>query len=231
MTTLYLIRHGETPNNKHACYNGCRSDQPISDRGVAQAKYLSAALEDTRIDAIYCSPLRRARQTAEILCGTRALPLQVRQEIREMDMGALDGVSFEEARRTHPDIPKNWNSNPDAVQMPDGENFGEVLDRALPAIFEIVRENRGKTVAVVAHGTLLRLVTAALFGLPVARKSEVENLFNTAYHRLEIDDSGFVTVSAYNEHAHLPTELFPSSYAALPSLLGKRFFCAALKKE
>ena len=228
MTTVYLIRHGETANNKQDCYNGCRSDQPLSERGVLQAQHLAAALAEVPFEAIYCSPLIRAVQTAEILRGTRPMTLTVNECIREMDMGDFDGVSYEEVRRRRPDISANWNKNPDAVKMPGGESFAEALARSLPAVLAIIRASRDKTVAVVAHGTLLRLLMAALLGLPLSRKAEMDNLCNTGYYRISVTDDGQVTLEASNECAHLPRELLPTWYRT-PAMTGARAYLGALK--
>ena len=59
MTTLYLVRHGETDNNKAACFNGSKTDQPLNGRGLAQAASLAAPFAEILPDVIFSSPLRR----------------------------------------------------------------------------------------------------------------------------------------------------------------------------
>ena len=119
-----------------------------------------------------------------------------------MDMGAYDGVSFAEVRVRDPELMANWNRAD--VQMPGGECFSKVQERVFHTIVGLVAKNRGKTLAVVAHGTLLQLFLMRLWQVPWQEKSTLPILHNAGYAALQIADDGHVTLLCYDEIGHLP---------------------------
>ena len=234
MTTLYLVRHGETDNNKQACFNGSKTNQPLNERGRAQAACLSVPFAKIAPDAIFSSPLSRAVGTAEGLRGELSIPVVAVEALREMDMGVYDGVSFREARARDPQLMASWNSAD--VQMPGGECFSHVQARVHAAVARIVAENRGKTLALVAHGTLLQLFLMRLWQIPWQDKQRLPILHNAGYACLQIADDGYVTLLSYDELGHLSSllaaggSLEPRREEPKPSLgydmIGKTVFCA-----
>lgn len=232
MTTLYLIRHAQTDNNLLGCYNGCKSDQPLNSLGMRQAAALTAPFSKIRPDVICASTLCRTIMTAEGVRGTRDIPIQTVFALREMDMGDLDGVAFAEARERYPEVWHNWHEEPERLQMPNGESFADVRLRASDAIARIVRENRGKCIAVVSHGSLLSLAVSHFFGLPLAERYEVPYLPNASYHALAVEDDGHFSAIAFRCCDHLGSELlsYPIKKVDTSPLLG-RFFYADFAKE
>src|SRR6185437_6606991 len=97
MTTLLLVRHGETDWNAERRYQG-HADVPLNDRGVEQARELAEQLAGERIDAIYSSDLSRAHATAEIVGERLGVPVVTDPDLREIDVGAVEGLTFEESR-------------------------------------------------------------------------------------------------------------------------------------
>ena len=109
MTTVYLVRHGETNNNQEHRCNGCRSDQPLSPRGVAQASALCPYFKKHPVDVVYASPLTRAKQTAMLAFDAEERALCIEPELREVDLGIWDGMLHEEARELYPEEVKySW---------------------------------------------------------------------------------------------------------------------------
>ncbi|MBQ9802257.1 MAG: histidine phosphatase family protein [Clostridia bacterium] len=232
MTTLYLIRHGQTDNNLVGCYNGCKSNQPLNALGMRQAAALTAPFAKIRPDVIYASTLCRAVMTAEGVRGTREMPIHTVYELREMDMGDLDGVTFAETRANWPEIWHNWHEEPEKLQMPNGESFTDARLRAAAAISRIVRENRGKCIAVVAHGSLLSLAVSHFFGLPLAGRYEVPYLPNASYHSLAVEDDGHFSAIAFRCCDHLVGELLSSPLKeGNAAALSGRFFYPDFAKE
>ena len=207
MTTLYLVRHGQTDNNLHGSFNGCQTDQPLNETGKKQAYALRDAFADKPLDAIYSSPLVRAVMTAEGVRGTRDMPIHTVYDLREMDMGILDGVTFEKTKRDYAEVWHNWQKDPEKLRMPDGESFMEAQERAFAALLDILHRERGRAVAVVAHGTLISLLTAKLFGLPLIQRRRVPYLPNVGYHELSFDDKGYFSPVHLRVIAHIPEEL------------------------
>ncbi len=207
MTTLYLVRHGETDNNKSGCFNGCGSNQSLNETGRRQAACLAAPFAEISPDVLYASPLARATETARALCGDLPLDIIPADTLREMDMGDFEGMPFAEAERLRPGLMHDWFFDPDKVEMPNGERFDEVRDRAVEALAQLVRQNRGKRVAVVSHGALLQLAVSTFLGLPIVRRKQIPHLHNTGYYVLEIEDNGEFVLAKANCCDHLPTAL------------------------
>lgn len=205
MTTLYLIRHGETVNNVSGRYNGKQDDHPLNEAGLAQAERLSAAFAPIRLDAVYTSTLLRARQTGEILRGERAAVPLHRADLDEYDFGILSSMRYADAEVIYPDLVRGLRQEPMTTACPGGESGADVVLRATNALAEIVQAHRGNTVAVVTHGMLLQLIFAELAGLPFHKRKEL-SIFNTAYAKLDIEDDGHFTVCCFNRHDHLSAE-------------------------
>ncbi|PPF78623.1 histidine phosphatase family protein [Subtercola sp. Z020] len=160
-TTLALVRHGETDWNAERRIQG-RSDVPLNDTGRAQVRATAAELNADDWDFVVCSPLSRARESADILAAE--LGLEVVREIPELverHYGLAEGMQDGDELR--------------ALRIPGGfveaETEEAVAVRASLALREIVETSPGSRVIVVAHGTFIRLGLAALSGGPVANIS------------------------------------------------------------
>ncbi len=95
MSYFYLIRHGDTLGNKQKRYQG-HSDIALSTQGIRKVHVLAKGLKNIKTDAVYCSKLRRARQTAQILIGRRGLTSHPDARLNEMDFGQWEGKTAEE---------------------------------------------------------------------------------------------------------------------------------------
>jgi broad specificity phosphatase PhoE len=163
--TLFLIRHGHTRGNgKH--YVG-REDLELDGIGHAQAEQLRQAFASEHLDAIYCSPLARARQTAESLIRfgrheRRQLRLEERPDLMEIDYGELQGCSkAEHSLRLRQQYATE--------RMPGGESLADVHARGGRIAVELAqRLRRGESVVVVAHYRSLQMLRAAIVGESLA---------------------------------------------------------------
>lgn len=168
MGDLLLVRHGETEwslSGQHTSW----TDLPLTDRGRAQAREVAPLLRAERIDTVFVSPMNRARETAE-LAGLARPPHDVRTDadLSEWDYGAYEGVTTAEIHRTRPD----WFLFTDGVAPGPPEHPGESpeevgarADRVLAKVRALAADAEG-SVALVAHGHFLRVLTARWLGLP-----------------------------------------------------------------
>lgn len=155
---LLVIRHGETQYNAENRYLGAL-DPALTARGLSQAAALCAVLPE-RVDAILSSPLRRARQTAEVIGAERRLTPVVVESFRERNVGVFEGLTQEEAKLRHPElwsrnITRQWNAAP-----PGGETITEVVQRVASGLDALWHEYRGKAVVLVAHGFVAKTIRA-----------------------------------------------------------------------
>lgn len=169
MTTLFLIRHGQTHWNLEGKYTG-QSDIPLNSTGRLQALQAALVFRNAPPDAFYASDLTRAIETAEIVangCGFLA-QIETDSRLREINQGVWEGMHFE-------DIKAKWGaeftareSNPLKVAAPGGETVGEVQKRVLAALVEICRAYKPDArIAIVAHGLTLAIVRAWHLNQPI----------------------------------------------------------------
>ena len=161
---LYLIRHGQSMQNKVAnCFSGS-TDVSISEKGKKQAAELAAFFRDIAIDEVYTSKLVRAIQTAQIIFGEERPLIQV-EALREADFGEYEGKAFEKG---DPDpVYQAWLHAADTLTFPGGDNMCEHMEAYYAAVKRLMSETVAENVAIVSHRTSIRLFTAKVMGLPI----------------------------------------------------------------
>lgn len=164
MTELLLARHGETDWNATRRWQG-RDDPPLNERGIAQARELAASLEGEEIDALYTSDLRRALMTAEVVGERLELPVQPLAELREIDVGSWSGLTSVELEQRFPEQyarhVASWGTG-----WEDGETPEQLTERVRAALTRIAGEHPAGRLLVVAHGGVIRALTAVALGVP-----------------------------------------------------------------
>lgn len=172
---LYLVRHGATENNRARPprLQGRRTDPPLSDEGLGQARDTARLLADCPIDAVYSSPLLRARQTAEPIARQHGLEVQVVEGLIEVDVGDWEGRAWDEIERTNPEAYRAFMTDATVHPYLGGETIQTVLDRTAPTIEKLLAENVGRTSVAVAHNVVNRAYLAGLLDVPLARYRSV----------------------------------------------------------
>lgn len=164
VSRLLLLRHGQTPLSVEKRYSGL-GDPALTDLGLAQADAAAERMAARGgIDAILCSPLQRARQTAEAVSKAIDVPVEVRAGLIETDFGSWEGLTFLEARERDPELFGRWLGSAD-VAPPGGESFETAGARVDAALTEIVAEFGGRTVLLVSHVTPIKLILQTALGV------------------------------------------------------------------
>ncbi len=164
-TRLYVARHArpELPDGEKRFLG--QSNLPIGTVGLLQAQALSARLRSATFAAVYSSDLARCRATAEVIAEDCGIALTIDTRLREIDTGLWEGMTAEEARNTYPREYAERENDVLGVGFPGGESFRELRDRVLPVLGDIL-SGQGKTVLVVAHLGVNRVMLTHLRGLP-----------------------------------------------------------------
>lgn len=180
MTLLTLIRHGQTDWNLARRIQGS-TDIPLNEKGRADAHRAAAHLSGASHDAIYTSPLARAKETAEIIAAELGLPLTgIVPDVREREFGEGEGMLVSDYIQTYGD----WHA-----EVPGAESLDEVGVRAIAALHAIARDARrrsaprAESVLVVAHGGVIRAVIDHVSGGTLPREGEI--IANGSAHRFE----------------------------------------------
>jgi phosphoserine phosphatase len=164
VTTILLARHGESDWNRSQRWQGF-ADRPLTDLGRRQAAELAARLNETELDTIYSSDLRRARETAEIVARSKGLEVHATPDLREVDVGSWSGLTRAEAEAQFPEGYARWLGGGEGWK--DGETYEQMSERVVAAVQRIAALHDDRRVLVVAHGGSIRAVHAAALGLDV----------------------------------------------------------------
>ena len=156
--TLYLVRHGESEANAAHIFAG-QTDSPLTARGREQAKVVAKALQPVHFDRIVTSALSRTKDTATLIAAGRGLSVEVFDELKEIDLGEAAGKPFDEVRA----LP-NYDGE-GFTQWPGGESLDQVVRRAMGVIDGLVAESSGKTICVVGHGGVTRILVSRFMGV------------------------------------------------------------------
>jgi broad specificity phosphatase PhoE len=161
---LVLVRHGRTAWNAERRFLGS-TDLPLDEIGRSEAEALGRSRAG-QFTAIWSSPLRRALETAAVL---RPPEVEVERDLREIDLGLLEGLTGEEASARYPEFSLAFRADPVDVRPPGGETMAEVRDRAMAAILRLAaRHTGGARVAVVTHQVVIASVVCTLRGDPLS---------------------------------------------------------------
>ncbi len=164
MTRILLARHGQTAWNRERIFRG-RSDVPLTETGLQQARALARRVAEERPAAVYCSPLARALVTAQAAGEEAGLSPETVDDLTDMNFGAWEGQSHERVQARDPLLYARWVTEPHTVQPPEGETLAEVRRRATGALDLIAARHRDAVVAVVAHRVVNKLLLCAALGL------------------------------------------------------------------
>ena len=148
---IVLVRHGATDWNLQGRCQGS-SDRELSEAGIRQAGQIAELLGNEELSAIYSSNLRRARQTAELISQPHDLPVLIEEELRELDHGDLEGLTFNEIKNKYGEFLTRWRSEPADIRVPGGERLADVAERAWNGLNDIAqRHPDAARIVVVSH--------------------------------------------------------------------------------
>ena len=171
MTAFFLIRHGACDGLGQMIW-GRTAGIRLNAEGRAQAQRLAAELQDVQADAIYSSPLERARETAETIARAADLEVQLSPAFNEIDFGEWTGKSLD--KLAHDERWHRFNNERSTTRIPDGELFFEVQDRAVAKLKRLSRQHSGGRVLIISHADVIKSVIAYFDHLSVDRIHEIE---------------------------------------------------------
>lgn len=170
---IYLARHGETTWNAEDRVCG-RTDVPLTEKGMEQARNLAEKMRDLPIDVILSSPLERARRTAQCVADAKGIVCRTEERLIEQDYGIYEGVSRHSGAFLD-------NKRQFAVRYPGGESMMQVAARTYALLDEIRRKYRGLNVLLVCHGGVIRVM-----------KTYFEDLSNDSFFHYNMQNCGYV---------------------------------------
>ena len=176
-TQLYLIRHGEVEESYHKVFGGCRIDMALSPRGHRQAQALSDWLGDTKLHAIYASPMQRVKQTMAPLLARREVEATIMEDLREIDFGDWTGYTWDGIKEHFGISAFDWLEVLETTGIINGESARHLIERVRPCLLQVLQDNPHRTAAIVCHGGIIRVMLAILLELPLTKMAH----FNIEY--------------------------------------------------
>lgn len=200
-TRVYLIRHGSTTLSAEDRFSG-GTEVDLSEEGRWQAGCLSRRLADDNIAAIYCSPMRRTIQTAEIIAEPTGLKPVTREGLREIHHGRWETMTRRDVEARFPEEYAAWQEDPFTFAPRGGESGVMVMARSLPVIREIVVNHVGQTVAVVSHKATIRLILSSLLGFDARGYRDRLEQLPACLNILDFKDAVRARLMLFNDVSH-----------------------------
>lgn len=172
-TSLYLVRHAEVEESFHKVFGG-RIDMGLSAKGHEQARALAAWMKPRTFDAVYASPMQRVQLTLAPFLRDHPLTPQVLDGLREVDFGAWTGFGWNEVETRFGVSAFDWLEHMEHDRIPNAEPIDAFRQRVAQAIHFAIEQSRGKTVALFAHGGVIRMALSVLLGLPMRKFEHFE---------------------------------------------------------
>ena len=171
-TRIVLIRHAQSGQNDQGVIQGQSDDTGLTEQGRREAGLTAAVIADLLIDMVYCSPARRAKETAAILFpGREVIELP---ELWERNFGIWQGLTFDAVRQRWPAEHAVFDQTRE-ILVPGAERLREYQERCSKLAERLVLDHPGKTVALVTHAGIVRGVTAFVAGRRKVLKAETRN--------------------------------------------------------
>ncbi len=153
-TRVILLRHAESANPN--VFHGAESDVGLSERGLRQAAAVAPLLAARSPDVVVSSAMRRAVLTATPVAGTCGLGLHVEPELHERRVGPLSGQPTSDG--VWPQTLARWKAGDTSFAPPGAESWDDIRDRVLPVWRRLTEQHAGRTLVIVAHGIVVRVL-------------------------------------------------------------------------
>ncbi len=201
MTEIYLIRHAQAEGNVYRMMQG-HWDGDVTDMGMRQIDALAERFRNIAVDAVYASDLYRTRLTASAITRYHDIPLNTRQDLREINVGPWETKFFGNVIHDEPEKAYNFMYAQEKWYKEGAETYMEVRDRVYPALVDIAQKHPDQKVVVVSHGVSIRCALSKISGISLNDVEKLPICRNTAVSKLTWDGSRF-SVDYLNDYSHI----------------------------
>ena len=199
VTTLYLIRHGESQANEKDVFIG-HTDLELTDLGKKQAEITAGYLKNITPDVIYSSDLKRAYATAEATAKRHGMEIFIEPGLREIYAGSWEYVPFARLETQCPETYGIWCKDVANARCDDGESVAEVYSRVSKTIRQIAQRHPDSTVFIFSHATPVRTFAVYSMGKSVAALPELPWPSNASVTRVTFDGEDFNLLEYSTDH-------------------------------
>lgn len=204
MKQVYIIRHGETDNNRNHRLQGRGVNASINEIGRLQGEEIAEALKDVPIQKVVISSMIRTLETATPLINQKDATVESYAELDEMSFGKWEGALFEDVKKEIHEIHTRWTSGDINAEVEGGESPQQVFDRAGAKVIEVLNSSQEEHIAFVLHGRLIRILLSVFLGKGLKNMHLIKHQ-NGAINHLAWNGDSFEVVKL-NKIDHLSTE-------------------------
>ena len=229
-TRVMIVRHGQSSYNAQQKIQGRCDESVLTEKGHADAQILGNALSNLNFDAFYCSPLQRAKKTAEVIqsCLNNPPKLQAVDQLVEIDLPLWENLPKQEVKEKFPEDYRCWHKRPHEFKMVLSKPEGQREHFPVPSLYEqaqqfwqeLLSNHQGETVLIVAHNGINRCLLMSAIGIPPSLYHSIQQS-NCCINVLNFSGAWGepVQLESLNQTSHLGVPL-PSTR---PSHQGPRF--------
>lgn len=190
---FYIFRHGESTYNIQGLIQGHTNNSVLTETGIAQAHQTGKKLTHRSIDILISSPLKRARQTSEIVASHIKVPIIYDDNFIEVNVGIIEGMHYTEVEKQFGELYKRWRScamNDTETKFENGETKFQVRQRVFKALTKYAKESKYRNFAISAHGII---IMQALLAMGIEKK-DIPNgsIAHLSYQRSTWTFNGFM---------------------------------------
>lgn len=208
MVKLLMIRHGQSEANLTKRFAG-HLDSPATELGLRQAQaaaeYVTASY---KVDAVYSSDLKRAAAVGEAVAKAAGLVMQPDRQLREINAGLWEGVSFEELAEKFPAY-EVWRSDIGSAKCDGGETVAQLQQRIVGALKRIAECHPGQTVVIATHATPIRVTQCHAEGRPLSEMKGIPWVSNASVTEIDYDGDYHIVKAGFDEYLGSAVSILP----------------------
>jgi phosphoserine phosphatase len=202
---IILIRHGQSKANEKRIIQGNKVDTSLSELGKEQANKIAYRLSNEKIDAIYSSDFKRAKETAEVISSHHNLDIIIDKRLRERDTGDFAGLSDRELLKNFIiESSKKNKISPIEVRLPNGESFLDILNRLKDFLYNLEKDK--ENIVIITHGGFIR---AFLYHIEKIEEKRLKYFYDDSFSIKNTSMTIFnynkdeITLEKFNSYEHL----------------------------
>ena len=203
MARIILVRHGETEWNRSRRIQGSNSNISLNETGRQQAESLALRLKSEPVQAIYSSPLQRTLDTAQAIARHHQLEVQLEPDLREFDLGELEGIKIEDLNKGYREILLINSQGEILPRVPGGESLKEVQQRVWSTVQRLVSQHPDGLIVVVSHYFALLTIICHGLNLPLLEMARLR--LDASSMSILTFDGQFPRLLLFNDTCHLET--------------------------
>lgn len=210
MVKFLMIRHGQSQANFTKCFAG-HLDSPPTALGLQQAQLAAQyVVQNYKVDAVYSSDLKRAAAVGEAVALAAGLEMRPDKQLREINAGLWEGVSFGELVEKFPAY-EVWRSDIGKACCDEGESVAQLQKRIIGRLETIAKVHPDQTVVIATHATPIRVTQCFAQGRPLSEMKDIPWVSNASVTEIDYDGAFHIVKAGYDNYLGDVVSILPAN--------------------